>query len=114
MKQSIVTTLLEYKHDLGFLTFCILSTSIIRAYISTDERSLLGIALAFLCVLPVGLVAGYMAIDYSLPDSVVILIACSVGFFGNSLLRGAIANEGYFGTLIKRGMENLLEKFTGK
>lgn len=114
MKDGIVTNLLEHRHDFGFLAFCLFASCIVRGMFSSGERSFKTMLVGFLCVLPVGFVAGFMAIEYLLPDSVVILIVCSVGFFGNSLLSGAVANENYFGTLIKDGAKNLIEKWTGK
>ena len=100
--------LVERANDMMVFAVCALVFGIAKTVVSPGQRGLRNYLTTIFVSVPVGTLAGMMALEQPLGDSTCIAIASVASVLADKIVISILAREG----LIGRALDNLVDKFT--
>ena len=93
--------------------FVVIFAGIKALIINSKKRTFFNIIVSFSIGVPVGLVAGLIALqEFNANDSIAILIGSVGALIGEQIVMALAYSKFDLGKLIERGLTNLVDKFT--
>jgi hypothetical protein len=91
----------------------VITFSAIKAISSDGEnRTFKIVMLDFLIAIPVGALAGFLALEMGLKPALSCVIASMFSLISGNLIVSIVNSKINFGELFKRAMENIIDKYT--